>query len=65
LENKGIWRIHEFGEYTNLENKGEIVEFAESKTRSEEGILRSLRTSVQKLTRVISDQPPDSVPVAG
>ena len=31
-----------------MENKGEIVEFAESKTRSEEGILRSLRTCVQK-----------------
>ena len=31
-----------------MENLGEIVEFAESKTRSEEGILRSLRTCVQK-----------------
>jgi hypothetical protein len=47
LENLGIWRIEEFGD-TNLENKGEIVEFEESKARSEEGILRSLRTCVQK-----------------
>jgi hypothetical protein len=31
-----------------LENLGEIVEFEESKTRSEEGILRSLRSCVQK-----------------
>ena len=54
MENLGIWRIQEFGEFRNLENLGiwrilgEIVEYAESKTRSEEGILRSLRTCVQK-----------------
>ena len=48
LENLGIWRIWEFGEFRNLENLGEIVEFVESKTRSGEGILRSLRTCVQK-----------------
>jgi hypothetical protein len=48
LENLGIWRIWEFREFRNLENLGEIVEFEESKTRSEEGILRSLRTCVQK-----------------
>ena len=36
-----------------MENLGEIVEFAEeSETRSEEGILRSLRTCVQKHVRV-------------
>jgi hypothetical protein len=31
LENKGIWRIKEFGEYTNLENTGiwRIKEFGE------------------------------------
>jgi hypothetical protein len=33
-----------------LENLDEIVEFEESETRSEEGILRSLRTCVQKHT---------------
>jgi hypothetical protein len=37
-----------FREFRNLENLGEIVEFEESKTRSEEGIFRSLRTCVQK-----------------
>ena len=34
-----------------MENRGEIVEIAESKTRSEEEIVRSLRTCVQKVCR--------------
>jgi hypothetical protein len=35
LENKGIWRIQEFGEYRNLENKGiwRIKEFRENERR--------------------------------
>ena len=36
-----------------MENLGEIVEFEESKTRSEEGILRSLRTCVQKHVAIL------------
>jgi|TARA_B110001469_G_C9378475_1_gene196461 hypothetical protein len=47
LEDKGIWRVKEFGEYLGIwrisrnrssEKIGEILEFAERKTISEEGI---------------------------